>query len=55
MNLAGLVPLKCLIGLELVLEEPLVSDNIGTTGRETKSQVSLDMRVTYSSSIVACQ
>jgi hypothetical protein len=31
-NLAGLIPLECPIGLELVLEDPLVGDNIGAAG-----------------------
>jgi hypothetical protein len=50
-NPSGLVSLGCPIDLELVLEDPLGGDNIGATGRGTKSQVSLDMRAAYSSSI----
>jgi hypothetical protein len=29
-NLASFVPLECPVGLELVLEYPLISDNIGS-------------------------
>jgi hypothetical protein len=50
-NPAGLVPLECPIGLELILEYPLTGDNIGAAEHGTKSQVSLDRRVAYSSSI----
>jgi hypothetical protein len=31
-NASSLAPLECPIGLELVLEDPLVRDNIGATG-----------------------
>jgi hypothetical protein len=31
-NPSGLVPLECLIGLELVLEDPLAGDKTGATG-----------------------
>jgi hypothetical protein len=31
-NPLSLVPLKCPIGLEIVLEDPLAGDNIGDTG-----------------------
>jgi hypothetical protein len=54
-NSVSLVPLKCPVALELVLEYPLIGDNIGAAGRGTKSQVSLDMRVAYSSSITVRQ
>jgi hypothetical protein len=38
-NSTGLVPLECPVGLELVFEDPLASDNIGVAGgHKTKSQ-----------------
>jgi hypothetical protein len=35
-NPSGLVPLRCSVGLELVLEDPLVSDNIGAAGAQNQ-------------------
>jgi hypothetical protein len=35
-NPAGLVPLECPVGLELVLEYPLIGDNIGIVGAQNQ-------------------
>jgi hypothetical protein len=45
----SLVPIKGAIRLELVLENPLAGDNIGTGVRGTKSHMLLDSRASYSS------
>jgi hypothetical protein len=50
----SLVSVKRAVLLELVLEDPLVGDDIGSRGRGTKSHVLLDSRASYSS-IARCQ
>jgi hypothetical protein len=49
-----LVSIKIAMCLELVLEDPLIGDDIGPRGRGTKSHMLLDSRASYSS-IVQCQ
>jgi hypothetical protein len=49
----SLVPIKRAICLELVLEDPLVGDNLYLGGQGTKSHVLLDSRALYSF-IVRC-
>jgi hypothetical protein len=51
----SLVSIKRAIRLELVLENPLASDDIGPGGRGTKPNMLLDSRATYSTSTVRCQ
>jgi hypothetical protein len=45
----SLVPVKRVIHLELVLEDPLVGDDIGPRRPRNKSHVLLDNRALYSS------
>jgi hypothetical protein len=47
----SLIPVQRAIGLKLVLEDPLVGDDIALGGQGTKSHVLLDCRASYSSSI----
>jgi hypothetical protein len=51
----GLVAIKGPVSMELVREDPLVSDNVGALRSGISSQVPSLIRAPYSSSIAACQ
>jgi hypothetical protein len=54
-DLASLIPFQRAVGVELVLDNPFVGDDVGANGGGTRSQVLLAIKTTNSSSMVRRQ